>query len=130
MDYWSCWCSDSEQDSSSTLSLILCPLCPSSSTLSPRPPVPPSCSKRSLGSHEYVQNCRKWENEISLQLLSQSTMRRDLARTVSPPRQLPRPPADGVSPCSSSQAEDDHAPVDLEKHLDQVDRPFRENVTR
>lgn len=41
-------------------------------------------SKRSLGSHEYVQNCRKWENEITLQLLSQSTMRRDLARTVSP----------------------------------------------
>lgn len=45
---------------------------------------PLSCSKLSLGSHEYVQNCRKWENEISLQLLSQSTMRRDLARTVSP----------------------------------------------
>uniref|UniRef100_H3C2W5 Phosphatidylinositol 4-phosphate 3-kinase C2 domain-containing subunit alpha n=1 Tax=Tetraodon nigroviridis TaxID=99883 RepID=H3C2W5_TETNG len=65
-------------------------------------------NKRSLGSHEYVQNCRKWENEISLQLLSQSSMRRDLART----------------------AEDDHAPVDLEKHLEQVDRPFRENVTR
>lgn len=41
-------------------------------------------SKHSLGSHEYVQNCRKWENEITLQLLSHSTMRRDLARTVSP----------------------------------------------
>lgn len=40
-------------------------------------------SKHSLGSHEYVQNCRKWENEITLQLLSHSTMRRDLARTVS-----------------------------------------------
>uniref|UniRef100_A0AAQ4PT58 Phosphatidylinositol-4-phosphate 3-kinase catalytic subunit type 2 alpha n=1 Tax=Gasterosteus aculeatus aculeatus TaxID=481459 RepID=A0AAQ4PT58_GASAC len=39
--------------------------------------------KHSLGSHEYVQNCRKWENEITLQLLSHSTMRRDLARTVS-----------------------------------------------
>ncbi|TNN00688.1 hypothetical protein fugu_011934 [Takifugu bimaculatus] len=65
-------------------------------------------NKRSLGSHEYVQNCRKWENEITLQLLSQSTMRRDLART----------------------AEDDDAPIDLEKHLGQVDRPFKENVTR
>uniref|UniRef100_A0A671YC12 Phosphatidylinositol 4-phosphate 3-kinase C2 domain-containing subunit alpha n=1 Tax=Sparus aurata TaxID=8175 RepID=A0A671YC12_SPAAU len=39
-------------------------------------------NKHSLGSHEYVQNCRKWENEITLQLLSHSTMRRDLARTV------------------------------------------------
>lgn len=31
---------------------------------------------------------------------------------------------------SSSQAEDDDAPIDLEKHLGQVDRPFKENVTR
>ncbi|KAJ4938288.1 hypothetical protein JOQ06_002912, partial [Pogonophryne albipinna] len=38
-------------------------------------------NKHSLGSHEYVQNCRKWENEITLQLLSHSTMRRDLARS-------------------------------------------------
>lgn len=42
-----------------------------------------SLSKHSLGSHEYVQSCRKWENEITLQLLNQSTVRRDLARTVS-----------------------------------------------
>uniref|UniRef100_A0A667XUZ1 Phosphatidylinositol-4-phosphate 3-kinase catalytic subunit type 2 alpha n=1 Tax=Myripristis murdjan TaxID=586833 RepID=A0A667XUZ1_9TELE len=41
-------------------------------------------NKHSLGSHEYVQNCRKWESEIRLQLLSHSTMRRDLARVVSP----------------------------------------------
>uniref|UniRef100_A0A8C6LTM9 Phosphatidylinositol 4-phosphate 3-kinase C2 domain-containing subunit alpha n=1 Tax=Nothobranchius furzeri TaxID=105023 RepID=A0A8C6LTM9_NOTFU len=40
-------------------------------------------NKHSLGSHDYVQNCRKWENEITLQLLSHSTMRRDLARSVS-----------------------------------------------
>uniref|UniRef100_A0A3Q3EFI0 Phosphatidylinositol 4-phosphate 3-kinase C2 domain-containing subunit alpha n=1 Tax=Labrus bergylta TaxID=56723 RepID=A0A3Q3EFI0_9LABR len=65
-------------------------------------------NKHSLGSHEYVQNCRKWENEITLQLLSHSTMRRDLARTV----------------------EDDNSAIDLEKHLSQVERPFRENVTR
>ncbi|XP_037306361.2 phosphatidylinositol 4-phosphate 3-kinase C2 domain-containing subunit alpha [Pungitius pungitius] len=65
-------------------------------------------NKHSLGSHEYVQNCRKWENEITLQLLSHSTMRRDLART----------------------AEDDNSRVDLEKHLGQVERPFKENVTR
>uniref|UniRef100_A0A8K9V297 Phosphatidylinositol 4-phosphate 3-kinase C2 domain-containing subunit alpha n=1 Tax=Oncorhynchus mykiss TaxID=8022 RepID=A0A8K9V297_ONCMY len=41
-------------------------------------------NKHSLGSHEYVQSCRKWEAEIKLQLLSQSTMRRDLARSVRP----------------------------------------------
>uniref|UniRef100_A0A6Q2XSU9 Phosphatidylinositol 4-phosphate 3-kinase C2 domain-containing subunit alpha n=1 Tax=Esox lucius TaxID=8010 RepID=A0A6Q2XSU9_ESOLU len=64
-------------------------------------------NKHSLGSHEYVQNCRKWEAEIKLQLLSQTTMRRDLART----------------------AEDDTSPVDLERHLGQVERPFKENVT-
>ncbi|KAM9352450.1 phosphatidylinositol 4-phosphate 3-kinase C2 domain-containing subunit alpha [Symphorus nematophorus] len=65
-------------------------------------------NKHSLGSHEYVQNCRKWENEITLQLLSHSTMRRDLARSP----------------------EDDDSRIDLEKHLGQVDRPFKENVTR
>eukprot|EP00064_Thunnus_orientalis_P005461 superscaffoldBa00000535_g5475 len=65
-------------------------------------------NKHSLGSHEYVQNCRKWENEITLQLLSHSTMRRDLARN----------------------AEDDNAPIHLEKYLGQVERPFKENVTR
>ncbi|XP_071398101.1 phosphatidylinositol 4-phosphate 3-kinase C2 domain-containing subunit alpha [Centroberyx affinis] len=65
-------------------------------------------NKHSLGSHEYVQNCRKWESEIRLQLLSHSTMRRDLARTV----------------------EDDSSAIDLEKHLGQVERPFKENVTR
>uniref|UniRef100_A0A3Q1B810 Phosphatidylinositol 4-phosphate 3-kinase C2 domain-containing subunit alpha n=1 Tax=Amphiprion ocellaris TaxID=80972 RepID=A0A3Q1B810_AMPOC len=64
-------------------------------------------NKHSLGSHEYVQNCRKWENEITLQLLSHSTMRRDLARSV----------------------EDDNSPIDLEKPLGQVERPFKENVT-
>uniref|UniRef100_A0A3Q0TAK2 Phosphatidylinositol 4-phosphate 3-kinase C2 domain-containing subunit alpha n=1 Tax=Amphilophus citrinellus TaxID=61819 RepID=A0A3Q0TAK2_AMPCI len=65
-------------------------------------------NKHSLGSHEYVQNCRKWENEITLQLLSHSTMRRDLARAV----------------------EDDSSTIDLERHLGQVERPFKENVTR
>uniref|UniRef100_A0A3B4WUI6 Phosphatidylinositol 4-phosphate 3-kinase C2 domain-containing subunit alpha n=1 Tax=Seriola lalandi dorsalis TaxID=1841481 RepID=A0A3B4WUI6_SERLL len=65
-------------------------------------------NKHSLGSHEYVQNCRKWENEITLQLLPHSTMRRDLARS----------------------AEDDNSTIDLEKHLGQVERPYKETVTR
>uniref|UniRef100_A0A671S3F3 Phosphatidylinositol 4-phosphate 3-kinase C2 domain-containing subunit alpha-like n=1 Tax=Sinocyclocheilus anshuiensis TaxID=1608454 RepID=A0A671S3F3_9TELE len=57
-------------------------------------------NKHSLGSHEYVQNCRKWETEIKLQLLFLSTMRRDLART----------------------AEDDISPIVLEKYLGLVER--------
>ncbi|TRY58286.1 hypothetical protein DNTS_031053 [Danionella cerebrum] len=65
-------------------------------------------NKHSLGSHEYVQNCRKWESEIKLQLLFLSTMRRDLART----------------------AEDDASPIDLEKYLCLVERPYKEAVTR
>ncbi|XP_020780649.1 phosphatidylinositol 4-phosphate 3-kinase C2 domain-containing subunit alpha [Boleophthalmus pectinirostris] len=65
-------------------------------------------NKHSLGSHVYIQNCRKWESDISLQLLSVETIKRDLARS----------------------AEDDSAPIDLDKHLTQVERPFKENVTR
>uniref|UniRef100_A0A8C9SLC8 Phosphatidylinositol 4-phosphate 3-kinase C2 domain-containing subunit alpha n=1 Tax=Scleropages formosus TaxID=113540 RepID=A0A8C9SLC8_SCLFO len=65
-------------------------------------------NKHSLGSHEYVQNCRKWETEIKLQLLSQSTIRKDLARTV----------------------EDDTSSIALEKYLHLVERPFKETVTR
>ncbi|KAG8438439.1 hypothetical protein GDO86_008934, partial [Hymenochirus boettgeri] len=38
-------------------------------------------NKHCLGSHEYIQLCRKWDMEISLQLLSHSTVNRDLART-------------------------------------------------
>ncbi|XP_061780799.1 phosphatidylinositol 4-phosphate 3-kinase C2 domain-containing subunit alpha [Nerophis lumbriciformis] len=65
-------------------------------------------NKHSLGSHEYVQNCRKWENEITLQLLSHATMKQDLARTV----------------------DDDNAAINLEKHLSYVERPFKETATR
>ncbi|KAG7473752.1 hypothetical protein MATL_G00099160 [Megalops atlanticus] len=65
-------------------------------------------NKHSLGSHEYVQNCRKWEMEIKLQLLCQSFIHKDLART----------------------AEDDSSPIDLERYLHQVERPFKETVTR
>ncbi|XP_015193707.2 phosphatidylinositol 4-phosphate 3-kinase C2 domain-containing subunit alpha [Lepisosteus oculatus] len=65
-------------------------------------------NKHCLGSHEYIQNCRKWDTEIKLQLLSQSTVCRDLART----------------------ADDDTSPIDLEKYLCQVERPFKEMITR
>uniref|UniRef100_A0A8C4LJ90 Phosphatidylinositol-4-phosphate 3-kinase catalytic subunit type 2 alpha n=1 Tax=Equus asinus asinus TaxID=83772 RepID=A0A8C4LJ90_EQUAS len=36
-----------------------------------------------LGSHEHIQNCRKWDTEIKLQLLTFSSMCQNLARTVS-----------------------------------------------
>uniref|UniRef100_A0A8C4LDS6 Phosphatidylinositol 4-phosphate 3-kinase C2 domain-containing subunit alpha n=1 Tax=Equus asinus asinus TaxID=83772 RepID=A0A8C4LDS6_EQUAS len=35
-----------------------------------------------LGSHEHIQNCRKWDTEIKLQLLTFSSMCQNLARTV------------------------------------------------
>lgn len=56
-----------------------------------------------LGSHEHIQNCRKWDTEIRLQLLTFSAMCQNLART----------------------AEDDETPVDLNKHLYQI-----ENLTK
>ncbi|RXN01928.1 Phosphatidylinositol 4-phosphate 3-kinase C2 domain-containing subunit alpha [Acipenser ruthenus] len=65
-------------------------------------------NKHCLGSHEYIQNCRKWDIEIKLQLLSQSTICRDLARVV----------------------EDDTTSVDLEKYLYQVDKPLKETINR
>ncbi|MGH0121236.1 UNVERIFIED_CONTAM: hypothetical protein FKN15_025943 [Acipenser sinensis] len=65
-------------------------------------------NKHCLGSHEYIQNCRKWDTEIKLQLLSQSTICRDLARVV----------------------EDDTTPVDLEKYLYQVEKPLKETINR
>ncbi|KAM8939064.1 phosphatidylinositol 4-phosphate 3-kinase C2 domain-containing subunit alpha isoform 2-T2 [Pelodytes ibericus] len=65
-------------------------------------------NKHCLGSHEYIQVCRKWDTDIRLQLMSINTICRDLART----------------------AEDDETPIDLKKHLQQLDRPFKEPVTR
>lgn len=61
-----------------------------------------------LGSHEHIQNCRKWDTEIKLQLLTLSAMCQNLART----------------------AEDDETPVDLNKHLHQIEKPYKEVITR
>uniref|UniRef100_A0A8B9FT39 Phosphatidylinositol 4-phosphate 3-kinase C2 domain-containing subunit alpha n=1 Tax=Amazona collaria TaxID=241587 RepID=A0A8B9FT39_9PSIT len=38
-------------------------------------------NKHCIGSHEYIQNCRKWDTEIKLQLLTHSVICSDLART-------------------------------------------------
>ncbi|XP_048955056.1 phosphatidylinositol 4-phosphate 3-kinase C2 domain-containing subunit alpha isoform X2 [Canis lupus dingo] len=61
-----------------------------------------------LGSHEHIQNCRKWDTEIKLQLLTFSAMCQNLART----------------------AEDDKTAVDLNKHLHQMEKPYKEVITR
>uniref|UniRef100_A0A8C0FLF8 Phosphatidylinositol 4-phosphate 3-kinase C2 domain-containing subunit alpha n=1 Tax=Bubo bubo TaxID=30461 RepID=A0A8C0FLF8_BUBBB len=52
-------------------------------------------NKHCIGSHEYIQNCRKWDTEIKLQLLTHSVICRDLARTE----------------------DDDRTPIHLTKHL-------------
>lgn len=39
-------------------------------------------SKHALGSHEYIQYCRKFDIDIRLQLMEQKAVRGDLARTV------------------------------------------------
>uniref|UniRef100_A0A8C2W3P5 Phosphatidylinositol 4-phosphate 3-kinase C2 domain-containing subunit alpha n=2 Tax=Chinchilla lanigera TaxID=34839 RepID=A0A8C2W3P5_CHILA len=61
-----------------------------------------------LGSHEHIQNCRKWDTEIKLQLLTFGAMCQNLART----------------------AEDDETPVDLNKYLYQIEKPYKEVMTR
>lgn len=43
---------------------------------------PCSTSKHALGSHEYIQYCRKFDIDIRLQLMEQKAVRSDLARTV------------------------------------------------
>lgn len=65
-------------------------------------------NKHCLGSHEYIQTCRKWDTEIRLQLLCHGTVCRAMART----------------------AEDDATPIDLNRHLALLDRPFKEPLTR
>uniref|UniRef100_A0A8C3J9F7 Phosphatidylinositol 4-phosphate 3-kinase C2 domain-containing subunit alpha n=1 Tax=Calidris pygmaea TaxID=425635 RepID=A0A8C3J9F7_9CHAR len=65
-------------------------------------------NKHCIGSHEYIQHCRKWDTEIKLQLLTHSVICRDLARTE----------------------DDDRTPIHLTKHLYKVEKPFREPVIR
>ncbi|KAJ7422212.1 Phosphatidylinositol 4-phosphate 3-kinase C2 domain-containing subunit alpha [Pitangus sulphuratus] len=65
-------------------------------------------NKHCIGSHEYIQNCRKWDTEIKLQLLTHSVICSDLARTE----------------------DDDRTPIHLTKHLYKVEKPFREPIIR
>uniref|UniRef100_A0A8D0CEN7 Phosphatidylinositol 4-phosphate 3-kinase C2 domain-containing subunit alpha n=1 Tax=Salvator merianae TaxID=96440 RepID=A0A8D0CEN7_SALMN len=63
-------------------------------------------NKHSVGSHEYIQNCQKWDTDIKLQLLTRNVICTDLTRTE----------------------DDDKTPVDLTKYLYHVDKLFRENI--
>ncbi|XP_062973286.1 phosphatidylinositol 4-phosphate 3-kinase C2 domain-containing subunit alpha [Elgaria multicarinata webbii] len=63
-------------------------------------------NKHSVGSHEYIQNCRKWDTEIKLQLLTRNVICRDLARTE----------------------DDDETSIDLTKHLCHVEKLFKESI--
>uniref|UniRef100_A0A8C5U525 Phosphatidylinositol 4-phosphate 3-kinase C2 domain-containing subunit alpha n=1 Tax=Malurus cyaneus samueli TaxID=2593467 RepID=A0A8C5U525_9PASS len=65
-------------------------------------------NKHCIGSHEYIQNCRKWDTDIKLQLLTHSGICSDLARTE----------------------DDDRTPIHLTKHLHKVEKPFREPIIR
>ncbi|KAF4798413.1 phosphatidylinositol 4-phosphate 3-kinase C2 domain-containing subunit alpha isoform X4 [Turdus rufiventris] len=65
-------------------------------------------NKHCIGSHEYIQNCRKWDTDIKLQLLTHSGICSDLARTE----------------------DDDRTPIHLTKHLYKVEKPFREPIIR
>uniref|UniRef100_A0A8D2Q406 Phosphatidylinositol 4-phosphate 3-kinase C2 domain-containing subunit alpha n=2 Tax=Varanus komodoensis TaxID=61221 RepID=A0A8D2Q406_VARKO len=64
-------------------------------------------NKHSVGSHEYIQNCRKWDTEIKLQLLTRNSICRDLART---------------------EEDDDEISIDLTKHLCHVEKLFKESI--
>ncbi|KAG9463955.1 hypothetical protein GDO78_020733, partial [Eleutherodactylus coqui] len=65
-------------------------------------------NKHCLGSHEYIQMCRKWDAEIRLQLLCRRTVCRVLART----------------------AEDDETPIDLHRQSALLDRTYKDPGTR
>ncbi|XP_058014702.1 phosphatidylinositol 4-phosphate 3-kinase C2 domain-containing subunit alpha isoform X2 [Ahaetulla prasina] len=63
-------------------------------------------NKHCVGSHEYIQNCRKWDTEIILQLLTNDVICRDLVRTE----------------------DDDGTTIDLTKHLCHVEKLFKETI--
>lgn len=66
------------------------------------------CSKHALGSHEYIQHCRKFDMDINLQLMKRKGLRSDLARTVgapSPPRCGEQSRGAPASPCCRNTQE-------------------------
>uniref|UniRef100_A0AC11AXF7 Phosphatidylinositol-4-phosphate 3-kinase catalytic subunit type 2 beta n=1 Tax=Ovis aries TaxID=9940 RepID=A0AC11AXF7_SHEEP len=65
-------------------------------------------NKHALGSHEYIQYCRKFGVDIRLQLMEQKTVRGDLARTVN----------------------DDQSPSTLNYLVHLQERPVKQTISR
>uniref|UniRef100_A0A8C3WST5 Phosphatidylinositol-4-phosphate 3-kinase catalytic subunit type 2 beta n=1 Tax=Catagonus wagneri TaxID=51154 RepID=A0A8C3WST5_9CETA len=65
-------------------------------------------NKHALGSHEYIQHCRKFDIDIRLQLMEQKAVRSDLARTVN----------------------DDQSPSTLNYLVHLQERPVKQTISR
>ncbi|XP_055000246.1 phosphatidylinositol 4-phosphate 3-kinase C2 domain-containing subunit beta [Sorex araneus] len=65
-------------------------------------------NKHALGSHEYIQHCRKFDNDIRLQLMTRGAVRSDLARTVN----------------------DDQGPSTLNYLVHLQERPVKQTISR
>lgn len=65
-------------------------------------------NKHALGSHEYIQHCRKFDNDIRLQLMTRQAVRSDLART----------------------ANDDQGPSTLNHNIHLQERPVKQTISR
>ncbi|XP_066421430.1 phosphatidylinositol 4-phosphate 3-kinase C2 domain-containing subunit beta isoform X1 [Molothrus aeneus] len=65
-------------------------------------------NKHTLGSHEHIQHCRKFDIDIRLQLLRRKGVRSDLARTAS----------------------DDQSPSTLNHHIHLQERPIKQTISR
>ncbi|XP_067387970.1 phosphatidylinositol 4-phosphate 3-kinase C2 domain-containing subunit beta [Emydura macquarii macquarii] len=65
-------------------------------------------NKQALGSHEYIQHCRKFDIDIRLQLMKRKAVRSDLARTVN----------------------DDQSPSTLNHYIHLQERPIKQTISR
>ncbi|NXP15720.1 P3C2B kinase, partial [Thinocorus orbignyianus] len=65
-------------------------------------------NKHALGSHEYIQHCRKFDIDIRLQLMKRKGVRNDLART----------------------ANDDQSPSTLNHYIHLQERPIKQTISR
>ncbi|XP_023803482.1 phosphatidylinositol 4-phosphate 3-kinase C2 domain-containing subunit beta-like, partial [Cyanistes caeruleus] len=65
-------------------------------------------NKHTLGSHEHIQHCRKFDIDIRLQLLRRKAARSELARTAS----------------------DDQSPSTLNHHIHLQERPLKQTISR
>uniref|UniRef100_A0A672V2G5 Phosphatidylinositol-4-phosphate 3-kinase catalytic subunit type 2 beta n=1 Tax=Strigops habroptila TaxID=2489341 RepID=A0A672V2G5_STRHB len=65
-------------------------------------------NKHVLGSHEYIQHCRKFDMDINLQLMKRKGLRSDLART----------------------ANDDQSPSTLNHYIHLQERPIKQTISR